>query len=90
MEKTNRQLDLFSDFDEQQFYSRRWGMLQFFPTKSDKWSDCCKHCLLWKRKDEQTDGDECLFAPCNADERTDQKNGYYAIHRMPNVKQIVL
>lgn len=59
------------------FISVTWGKLDFFPTKSDKWTDNCRHCLLLHS------GDECLNAPCCSDERDDQRRGYFSIHQMP-------
>ena len=67
--------------DQNTFQSEKWGQLQFFPTKTAKWADNCRHCLLWTRKQGQTD--ECLQAPCNPDERDDHRQGYYSIHQMP-------
>ena len=68
--------------DQNTFQSEMWGTLQFFPAKTNKWTDNCRHCLLWTREQGQTD--ECLRAPCNPDERDDHSQGYYSIHQMPS------
>ncbi len=59
------------------FDSPTWGRLTFYPAKSDKWKDMCRHCLLDCRPM------ECMQAHCLADERPDGRNGYYSIHQMP-------
>lgn len=77
------QLSIFGPApDQNTFQSEKWGTIQFFPTKTDKWTDNCRHCLLWTREQGQTD--ECLRAPCNPDERNDQRRGYYSIHQVPS------
>ena len=65
--------------DENTFISTTWGLLTFFPAKSDKWNDTCKHCLLARSES------ECSKAQCHSHERTDDKNGYFAIHQMPKM-----
>lgn len=78
------ELSLFgASYDQGTFQSTVWGLLTFFPTKSEKWCDNCRHCLLWKRKDDQTRNDECLTAPCSDYERRDGQNGYFSICEMP-------
>ena len=79
----NRELNLWGiSVDENHFTSMLWGELQFFPTKSDKWKDTCRHCLLWNNRDGQTK--ECLqAAPCRSNSRLDGQNGYFSIHQMP-------
>lgn len=59
------------------FTSERWGLLTFFPAKSDLFKDTCRHCLLLNQ-------DECNDAPCYARHRTDGQNGYFSIHDMPD------
>lgn len=79
----SEQLSLFgTSSDQNSFQSELWGTLDFFPTNSDKWTDNCRHCLLWTREHGQTD--ECLRAPCNPDERDDHRRGYFSIHQMPH------
>lgn len=65
--------------NENTFNSPTWGQLTFFPTKSNKWNETCRHCLLARSKS------ECHAAHCRSNERTDGKNGYFSIHEMPNI-----
>lgn len=58
------------------FKSKERGVLKFYKAKSNKWSDCCKYCLLWRT-------DECEFAPCEAEERHDGQEGYFSIKNIP-------
>lgn len=62
------------------FDSPTWGRLTFFPSKTDKWNDTCKHCLLFHSEA------ECEQVRCVASERDDRRNGYFAIHQMPTTK----
>ena len=76
------QLALIGESDNQMhFTSERWGLLTFFPTKSDKWKDTCRHCLLWDPEDKT----ECAQAHCTAESRADGKNGFYSIREMPEM-----
>ena len=80
----SNQLSLFGITPSQDtFQSVLWGELTFYPTKTNKWRDTCRHCLLWVHKHQQTDQDECLLAPCSKEDRTDEQNGYFGIHSMP-------
>lgn len=83
--KTNiEQISLFGvATDENSFMSTEWGKLTFYEAASNKWTDTCRHCLLWVYPENRTDRDECLTAPCSCDERADHRNGYYSIHNMP-------
>lgn len=73
------QLSLFGvSSDQQQFFSELWGKLDFYETGNDKWTDNCRHCLLYRQE-------ECNAAPCKAAERKDGKKGYFSIHEMPNL-----
>lgn len=75
----NTQLSLFgASPDQNTFQSMQWGLLTFYPAKTDKWKDTCRHCLLWGDY-----CDECLNAPCSSFSRTDGKEGYFSIHDMP-------
>lgn len=77
------QLSIFGQGPDQDiFQSEKWGTLKFFPTKSDKWVDNCRHCLLWTIEEGITD--ECLRARCTPTEREDHRMGYYSIHQIPN------
>lgn len=72
------QLSLFgSDPSQASFTSTTWGVLTFFPTKTDEYKETCRHCLLLNS------GFECEVAPCSPKERADQKNGFFAIRQMP-------
>ena len=80
----NGQLSLFGTAPDQQTYqSTTWGTLHFCPTASTKWTDTCRHCLLWVQKPYQRPDDECLNAPCNSEDREDGLNGYFSIQEMP-------
>ena len=68
------------------FRSKRWGLLTFVPKDSTRWTDTCRHCPLWVRRDEQSKGDECLAAPCTAEQRHDGLNGYFTINNIPNTR----
>ena len=84
MSQNSNQLSLFGlSVDQNTFQSIKWGKLDFFKAGSDKWTDTCRHCLLWKNKEDQTDDDECLSAPCSPGDRIDGLCGYYSIHEMP-------
>lgn len=78
-----RQLDIFGmSADENQFTSPLWGVLTFFPASSNKWTDTCRHCLLWDNES------RCCSEPpgsarCADYERTDRREGYFAIHQFP-------
>ena len=63
--------------EEDTFDSPTWGQLTFFPAKTDKWNDTCKHCLLARSMA------ECMQVHCVASEREDRRNGYFSIHQMP-------
>lgn len=79
------QLSLFGpSADKNTFQSAVWGTLTFFPTKTNKWKDTCRRCLLWTGDRPGKEVSECLNAPCAACERHDGKDGYYSIHDMPN------
>jgi len=78
-----RQLELFGmSADEMTFASETWGILNFFVASSNKKKDTCLKCLLY----DNTHG-SCtqppLRARCADYERTDRRNGYFAIHQMP-------
>ena len=82
------QLTLFGESSNQNhFHSELWGLLTFVSTGSDKWSDNCRHCPLWKHKSEQTPYDECLHASYSHEDRADGRDGYFSIHNMPKVRQ---
>jgi hypothetical protein len=61
---------------QQTFMSATWGLTQFFPTGTDRWTDNCRHCLLYR-------SEECHKAPCTDVEREDGQRGYYSIQQMP-------
>lgn len=71
--------------DQMTFNSEIWGLLTFFPAKTNKWTDTCRHCLLY---DNSLNGctPECFMAPCSDFQRYDKQGGYFAIHDMPNDK----
>lgn len=72
------QLSLFGITPDQNTYnSVKWGTLTFYPAQSHKWTDTCRHCLLWDSV--LAENGECAKALCYADERTDGKNGYFSI-----------
>lgn len=82
------QLALMGESDNQMhFTSERWGLLTFFPSKTDKWKDTCRHCLLWDNELGETL--ECSAAHCRAESRQDGKNGYYSIHEIPTKKTLI-
>lgn len=84
----SEQLSLFGVApDQNTFQSALWGQLTFCPTDGKKWKDTCRHCLLCVRKDEQTDHDECLSAPCDPTDRADHRNGYFSIQQMPKERR---
>lgn len=86
MNDCGRQLDLFGlQAGEDEFVSERWGRLTFYPSESERWTDTCRHCLLWVRKDERRDDDECLRAPCSGCDRRDGRNGFFGIMEMPRL-----
>lgn len=70
--------------DQNNFQSIVWGRLTFYPAKSFKWKDTCRHCLLWIPKDKQSPFDECLIAPCSEQLRNDGLNGYFGIQSIPS------
>ena len=78
------QLDIFGmSADENHFTSTLWGVLDFFPAASNRWTDTCRHCLLWDN------ASRCYSEPpgsarCADYERMDGREGYFAIHQMPN------
>ena len=77
------QLALMGESDTQMhFNSETWGLLTFFPAKTNKVKDTCQKCLL-------RDSEECKQAPCSDFQRLDHQEGYYSIHQMPggNAKQ---
>ena len=59
------------------FRSKEFGTLTFFPAKDAKWKNTCRHCLLNRCEE------ECLKAACSANERKDNREGYFSIHQMP-------
>lgn len=76
------QLSMFGPMpDQNTFQSEKWGTLTFFPTKSDKWTDTCRHCLLFQHP--YFGKTECDKAPCLSKQRSDHKNGYFSIHNYP-------
>ena len=82
----NNQLSLFGvSHDQNVFQSVLWGQLNFVQCESKKWTDTCRHCLLWVHKDSQTENDECISAPCSSEDREDGKNGYFSIQEMPQI-----
>ena len=64
--------------DANTFVSKRWGELTFFPAKTNKVKDTCRHCLL-------KCSDECQTAPCASYQREDNRDGYFSMHQMPGV-----
>lgn len=79
------QLSIFGESDTQNhFNSETWGMLEFFPAASSRWSDTCRHCLLWNGAD--GDKTECYEAHCESSDRDDGREGYFSIHDMPMQK----
>lgn len=82
------QLSLFWTAPDQNTYqSIIWGTLHFCPTGSTKWSDNCRHCLLWVRKEDQKPTDECCSAPCSKEDRADGQDGYFGIQNMPTERR---
>lgn len=75
------ELNLFglSD-DENYFMSETWGLLTFYPTKSDSENETCRHCLLRPQCD-------VIDVHCMAWNRQDGRNGYFSIHQMPNPRK---
>lgn len=61
---------------EKYFVSEKWGVLVFFPTKTIKYKETCKKCLLLL-------SNECVDAHCTSMEREDEMNGYFSKHEMP-------
>ena len=81
------QLELFgSTVDENQFVSELWGVLQFYPTRTDDMKETCQKCLLRCLECSE----ECAKAKCTTDQRRDKRNGYYSIHQMPKQRNVVL
>lgn len=77
------QLEIFGmSEDESRFTSVLWGELTFFPARSNQWKDTCRHCLLWDNA-----AGRCSEPPgtarCADYERSDKREGYFAIHQMP-------
>lgn len=73
----SEQLALMGESDNQMhFTSETWGLLAFFPAKTNKVKDTCQKCLL-------RDSDECKLAPCSDFQRYDRLEGYFSIHDMP-------
>ena len=71
------QLALMGESDTQMhFTSERWGLLTFFPAKTNKVKDTCQKCLLRYIE-------ECNQAPCADYQRLDHQEGYFSIHQMP-------
>ena len=62
--------------DQMHFTSLQWGLLTFFPAKTNKVKDTCQKCLL-------RDSDECRNTPCSDFQRYDRQEGYFSIHEMP-------
>lgn len=58
---------------QNQYRSKKWGLLNFIPAKGD----VCKKCLLYNELN------ECVNAPCTTAEREDGKTGYYSVHNLP-------
>ena len=82
------QLSLFGISKGENFFmSEKWGLLTFHPAKSDKWNDTCRHCLLWVPCENWSQDDECLRAPCYADDRADHQRGYFSIQDFPKRKE---
>ena len=68
------------NYHENYFMSEKWGLLQFFPSKTEKLKDTCQKCLLRNTK-------ECLFAHCTSDGRADGRQGYFSRHEMPKERE---
>lgn len=84
---TGTQLELFgSTVDENHFVSELWGVLQFYPTRTDDMKETCRKCMLRCLECSE----ECAKAKCTADQRRDKRNGYYSIHQMPKQRNVVL
>ncbi|MBQ9473292.1 MAG: hypothetical protein IJU81_02640 [Bacteroidales bacterium] len=73
-----------SQADENTMTTRRWGELEFYPAKTSRWSDTCRHCLLWTVWE---DDEDCLRALCRDFERADHRNGYFSIQQFPQQKR---
>lgn len=72
------QLALIGESDNQMhFTSVKWGLLTFFPAKSNKIKDTCQKCML-------RNSEECYMAPCDDLLRADGLQGYFSIHDMPD------
>lgn len=77
----HEQLALIGESDNQMhFTSETWGLLTFFPSKTNKIKDTCQKCLL-------RDSDECNSAPSSDFQRYDQLEGYFSIHEMPTLPE---
>jgi len=63
--------------DQNTFQSKKFGALTFFPAKDAEWKNTCRHCLLYHSEK------ECLQAACTTLDRQDGREGYFAIHQMP-------
>ena len=67
-----------SEMDQNKYNSKQWGELTFFPAKTNRVKDTCRHCLL-------KGSDECQTAPCASYQREDKREGYFSTHQMPVV-----
>ena len=84
----NTQLELFGSApDQSEFISQTWGILQFYPVKEKSYQKRCSKCLLLHTFDEDEEISECDMAPCEAEQRSDGKIGYFSIHEMPDYDQ---
>lgn len=80
------QLSLFGASESGNYYeSETWGLLTFFPTRNNDPDKNCRHCLLRCEISDKEHWQECVNAPCCADQRKDGRNGYFSIHDMPGV-----
>lgn len=78
------QLELFGmSADENYFTSTKWGVLTFYPASSNRWVDTCRHCLLWD-VEARCCSEPSGSARCADYERTDRREGYFAIHQTPS------
>lgn len=62
------------------FVSKIWGVLDFFPTKSQQYKETCGRCLL-------NGLEECKRAHCTPATRADKRQGYFSKHEMPKERE---
>lgn len=79
----NEQLALIGASDHQMHFTHaHYGVLEFYPTRTNEWKETCRRCLLWNSP-------ECKDAPCSAFESATIKRDIFQFTKCLSKMEII-